>query len=500
MNKRFRIYGILLVFIMALSVSVGAGMFAVYAGVSKITVVDSGDLSGQTALPRSEWYVNKSDNSGTKVVDGVISFIAPKQASCFNLKKKIQDIGECGVKENFALTTKVKIEKLPENVKFYFAFGLPKMSSMPEEGGAALYLENKSGSIGFGMTSMDSVVTEFVLYQAVEGYETGSWLDISLKVLTDGTATGQIGTSTFSASGLPTSGFAGFGQTTVGDGRASILLKDLLLESYTNDTPENSDLFESFDAGAFNMNAFNSKSKASGTRVSKLSIENGKLNFVNTGSAYFATATKYSNVDVAFDVSDIVKETTFYEDGSPMNIRSCSFGVVFGMDINNYMERKGKLSVEFVPERGLETVTSVVIKSDRDVLTRVVLPEKYNMFVADDVYGMKISVNDGVVKVLLKNSSENGFTEVLNYEIGFTPLGYFEIAALGALDASFQKNLSAEQLSVGSFSIDNLSVVNNDFGKLVKLIDYMSNKESIPTDYEYVNEWDDADLLQSTIQ
>lgn len=490
----------MLVLVMVLSVSVGTGIFVANAGVSKLTVCDPDDLSGQTALSRSVWYVNKSDNSGTSVSKGVISFVAPKKDSRFNLKTKIEDVSDCGVEENFVLDAKVKIEELPEGVKFYFAFGMPKMTSAPTEGGVALYLEKKSGSVNFGLTVYGaSATSEAVASTEIGGYEDGNYFDLKLSVMADGSATGSVGSSAFTVTDMPTSGFAGFGQMTDGAGRAKIKLDGLGLTAYSNETPENSNFFEDFDQGCFNMNAFSSVSKASGAKVSKLSIENGQMNFVNTGSAFFASAFKYSNVDIGFDVTDIVRETGVDEEGN-LKIQSSSFGLVFGMDLNNQMERKGKLSVEFVPERGLETVTSVVVKSDRDVLARTVLPEKYNMFANESVYSVKISVNDGSLKVCLKNASEIGFTEIIDYEIGYTPLGYFEIAALGAMDAMFQKNIATEQFAVGSFSIDNLSVVNQDYGKMLKLIDYTSNRESIPEDYVYVNEWDDGDLLQSTIQ
>ena len=87
-----------------------------------------------------------------------------------------------------------------------------------------------------------------------------------------------------------------------------------------------------------------------------------------------------------------------------------------------------------------------------------------------------------------------------NCEIGFTPLGYFQIAALGAYDSNLQKNLAAEQLNVGSFSLDNLSVKNHDVGRKVTLVQYLSSNAALVEDYEYENTWSDEDLLQSTIK
>lgn len=497
MDKKIRICSAMFAGMMLFCSVSGTKIFKADAGVSDLTVGSSQELSGQSALPGSTWYTDKSDQSGTTVENGVIVFNATASDSRFNLRRKIQNIKECGVDTAVTFDASLLLTSLPDNVKFVIALGMPKVASKLEDAEAYIFLEKLGATVCFGVMKGKKEVLES---SAVRGYREGTYFNVSFSISVDGVMNGKVGETEFSLEDIPTEGFLGFGQMTKGDGRVSVNIKNLNVSAYTNDTPENSDLFEDFNMNCFNMNTFNSVSKASGTKTSRLTVENGALVFDNTGPAFLATAHKYSNVDIGFDLVDVVGEMEYDEEGNVTRVRSGSFGLTFGMILNSKIDTNAQLSVEFIPTYGEKTKTSLAIKSYREVLQSVQLPEKYNIFGNKDVYSVRVSVCDGVVTVLLKNSSENGFTEMVNINVGFTPLGYFEIAALGALEASFQKGLAAEQLSVGSFTIDNLSIANKDYGKMSVVVDYRSNREPIVGDYEYVNDWSDDDLLVSTIK
>jgi hypothetical protein len=150
--------------------------------------------------------------------------------------------------------------------------------------------------------------------------------------------------------------------------------------------------------------------------------------------------------------------------------------------------------VEFVPQRGTKTNTQLVIRNGLTVLNSTILAENFDVFEKEDVFGVKISIKDSVVKVFMKNSIDNGYSLVAEQALDATPLGFFQIAAFGAFDANLQKGLKSEQMQVGSFSIDNLAIKNNDVGKILKVIDFMSNNACLAEDFIYSNVWDNGDL------
>ena len=482
-------------------------VFYADAGISELSVFESENLTGATSLPGSLWYFEKSDNSGTSIANNEITFSPnPNKTSTansrFNLKRKINDLAYSGVNLNFDLTAKFLLSNMPEGVRFVFAFGMAKVNTYPNEGSTVLYFENKNGTVGFGVATYGTGAAEKAAFTPIAGFSASEYVNVHFTVDAEGGGSGTVNGTAFSASGLPVSGFAGFGQTTTGSGRVTVKLKDIALITYENSTPENTDIFEDFNNNCFNYNVFQTKSRASGLANSRLCVEDKKLRFSNTGSAYMESQYKYSNVDVAFDVVDVQKETTFTQDGQVDVARSCAFGVAFGIEVlGRGMQTKAPLSVSFVPDRSAKTDTLVVLSQGLEKVETVKLPEKYDMFEKDGVFGVKIIVRDGSISVLMKTSEEKGYTTVLEHVLGFTPTGYFQIAAFGAFDSNLQKGLAAEQLLVGSFALDNLSVKNNDAGKLLKLVNYLSSNASLATDYAYyVNEWSNDDLLKSTIK
>lgn len=499
MNKIKKLIGCL----MALCLSFGALSISnsqtVNAGVSNVGVCTPADVTG-SSLSSSLWYFDKKDNSGTSIADGEIDFSPTEEDSRFNLKRKIYDLAYCNVTDNFILNVKLCFNKLPEGVKFVFAFGLPKVSAMPADESTALYFERVNGIVGFGVEKYGSDAGEKLAFSDVDGYSDGSYTDVLLHIKADGSGTLTVNGESFALTGMPTEGFAGFGQITSGSERVSVKLKDLSLMAFSNETPENTDYFEDFNWNAFCINTFNAKSRASGVPSSKLSFENGQMNFINTGAAFFETNYKYSNVDVSFDLTELQRENTFNEDGSVKVVRSAAFGVAFGIEVSGGMQTTAPLVVEFAPKRGVTTSTLLKIKSNGVLISETVLPEQYNMFALDEAFGLKISIKDGVLNVSIKKGEEKGYTLIRNENLGFTPLGYFQIASLGALDSTIQKGLAAEQLCVGSFSVDNLAIKNNDVGKMLKVIDFLSNTASLADDFEYRNEWSDSDLLTENIK
>ena len=492
MKRLYKFLSLMLVTCLCVcTVTASSGLNA-YAGVSDLTVVDSQSLSGVNELPGSLWYLGGT--SGTSVSNGEIVFAPTKTDSRFNLRRKINNLAECGVDLNFELNAKVQLANI-DNITYAFSFGMAKVNSKLQDGDAYLYFVNQGGTVGFGLKND---AKDFVAFTAIPSFDAANYVDVNLKVMSDGSAAGSVDGMNFNANGLPIDGYAGFG--IIGDSVENNLvkMKDLSINAYVNETPENTDCFEDFDMNCFCINTFSAKSRPSGLRNSKLTAEEGKLVFSNTGTAAFETKVKYSNVDVAFDIVDVQRETSYNADGSVDIVRSCSFGLAFGIEVSGgRMQTKSALVVEFAPLREDTTNTAIVIKSGLNVLSTTVLAEEYDIFGKDDVYSVKISVKDSVIRVFIKNSTQSGYVLAVEQALSATPLGFFQIAALGAFDSNIQKGLAAEQVKVGSFSIDNLAIKNNDVGKILKVMDYMSSNACVVGDFEYEYEWNDSDLIST---
>lgn len=492
MKRLYKFLSLMLVTCLCVcTVTASSGLNA-YAGVSDLTVVDSQSLSGVNELPGSLWYLGGT--SGTSVSNGEIVFAPTKTDSRFNLRRKINNLAECGVDLNFELNAKVQLANV-DNITYAFSFGMAKVNSKLQDGDAYLYFANQGGTVGFGLKNKEK---DFVAFTAITGFNAANYVDVNLKVMSDGSAAGSVDGTNFNANGLPLEGYAGFGIIGESVENNLVKMKDLSINAYVNDTPENTDCFEDFDMNCFCINTFSAKSRPSGLKNSKLTAEEGKLVFSNTGTAAIETKVKYSNVDVAFDIVDVQRETSYNADGSVDIVRSCSFGLAFGIEVaGGRMQTKSALVVEFAPLREDTTNTAVVIKSGLNVLSTTVLAEEYDIFGRDDVYSVKISVKDSVVRVFIKNSTQSGYVLAVEQALSATPLGFFQIAALGAFDSNLQKGLAAEQVKCGSFSIDNLAIKNNDVGKILKVMDYMSSNACVIGDFEYEYEWNDSDLIST---
>ncbi len=81
--------------------------------------------------------------------------------------------------------------------------------------------------------------------------------------------------------------------------------------------------------------------------------------------------------------------------------------------------------------------------------------------------------------------------------MGFTPKGYVQIMSAYAMNAADVGSARPETVWQGSFTVDNLSVINRDVGKNVVQVEYVSNLTYVPGDYVYEDTWDENDLLSA---
>ena len=131
---------------------------------------------------------------------------------------------------------------------------------------------------------------------------------------------------------LPIEGTGRFGVFQTGKCGAVISEMNYFCSHY--ETPENSNIFEDFENGDFNVNEFYSTSRTNGCYPSYIGIEemdgNKVLRFKNTGLAYFATQKQYSNFELSFDIPYFLREDIYDEDGTQLGKKGGNIGVSFG--------------------------------------------------------------------------------------------------------------------------------------------------------------------------
>ena len=106
---------------------------------------------------------------------------------------------------------------------------------------------------------------------------------------------------------------------------------------------------------------------------------------------------------------------------------------------------------------------------------------------------LKVEMIDGVLKVYCKyeNDPVNRFFKIMEYDLGYTPLGYVQIWGYGD-DFAYVQNNMAQGLDsyCANFWIDNLRIENTDSNPNLVEVDFVSSKFQEQKDFVYVDEWD----------
>lgn len=477
--------------------------YSVYAGVSENVISNPADLESTTTLPN---YWNASnDKKGISLSEGTVTLSEARQSPQIVLRNATNNLSNVGATEYFTLSAKVEIVDMSEAFRFGFSFNLPSMrSTIGTEGSTFLWFGMVGGTMSYGLTDYSNGQTELI---AATSLGISGQFSVDMVVTTDGKLQVKFNGVTVCddvSVRVPAQGYVGFGRTitesaTV-DSVSTIEISEIYVRSYVSTTPSNANYLETFAYNNFNMNMFSMMSKGGGLVGSKLAIEEEELRFVNTGEAYFGTTKQYSNVELSFDLTHLQREAEYDDDGNLLRTVSSAFGVIFGAQNSTSLSSDPSFIVEFIPIGGSAIArpegTKIAVKSTRTILYEQILPEKYDLFKVDDVFGVKFEMIDGTISVSLKRSNEFGFTKVMEYRYGITPTGFVQLAASGAMNGSFSSGLDCASVRTGNFSVDNFSVLNRDVNGIVETVSYLGNRSSIPEDYtDYENTWSDDDLL-----
>lgn len=496
-NNRFVL---VLAFLLLSILLIGINTSYVNAGVSNVNVCDESSFSGNE-LADNVWRPD-GDDKCYSVKDGKLVFSAAMSNSAVTLLKMAYNLANRGVDLNecFNMQAAIRITEMPSGAKFGFLFGLSGVGDKAGDNGSMLWFD---GNGNYGVSKFEGGTATELFSANTAAVEKNKEFNVALSVTNDGKAVLNLGETTNTVENVSTEGYMGFGTTGgtnkvlgVIKSRTEAVISELRIMGYDYATPTNTESYESFDYGYFNMNSFVTISKAGVLPDSSLSVIGKKLAFVNTGEAMLSTLYKYSNVEFSFDLD--VQSEAEYKDGVLQKSISAPVTVAFGAESKDKVSKQSPFNIQFKADGGTQVEkgngTIVQLMFGKDVIKSVALPEKYDIYNGKTI-SVRGTIVDGVAVIGLKSANENGFTEIFNYDLGYTPNGYVQILSADSMNASDAVGLRPETIWQGNFNIDNVAIINRDVNKKVVEVNYVSNLSPVPSDYVYVDPWDQNDLL-----
>lgn len=421
------------------------------------------DTSSVDKEINSAYWNNVDDDVSAE--EGVIVFPEESTEDTKLITRNLARVAE-GVESLVEMRANLKFDKLPENEKFVLAFGLSSIAaSIGEAGNLEIIFENKGGlKLSVIAYSQDGEAVE-LLKEKAAGSLSGT--DVKIVISTNQKLTLRVGSSQIYQGDIPfmPEGRIGFLQT----GSCAARVRDIYIETYQYERPENCDIYEDFEDGEFNANLLTSVLRASRSNSDSpavLGIDeingNHAFRFYQVTTGYIGTMYDYSNFEMSFDVPYLRRNVELDEDGKQVEARSNDMIVAFGLTGNTFsndMWTGGPEYLLFTRRNTIATYTGHTAS----------VASNYPFFDGpnDKGFSVKLRVMDGQVTVYLKWMEETEWTQVMNYSFT-TPTGTISIWTAG-----------------GDYAIDNLKIVNKDSQPNLIDVEYKSNVLKNTGDWEY---------------
>ena len=500
----------------------------VHAGLDRTVVSDANSITNEIDLA-----VFRVDAASTSLYaeNGKARFAAATKdypVTKMTFRTRVDNNREYGVEQLFDYSAVFAINDVAADAVFALTFGMPRVNmDYSAEDSESLFFSVKevegakrlAFSVAERTTSGDRTLVEeraFVYPQPQLCEE----FTLKLKVKTDNTADILLksGAEEVKFKGIDFSvggnGFVGM----FAKGNVNAYVRDVNFIVYSEySAPENVDFTETFEHGGvdcYNKNLIHTEAKASAMPDSSLSVRDGALVFNNAGNGFVATKYMYSNFELNFDITQLQRRAEYNADGSLKNVISGFFGVSFGVRETGYVDHvwntRFLLFQSFPFEEDYDRTKPYTGKTKYQLgeylsTTRIsVNPDKAKGEIdlwdeeidrrENKTVNIRISLIDGVFKLFMKYEGEEWKKPVLEYDYGFTPLGYIRIWTYGgtALPAK-----GAAYARAGTFAIDNLCVKNMDAESAKNTLPdpgFASNIREQTPDYNYVTKPDPNDL------
>lgn len=415
----------------------------------------------ETELDATEWYNGDDD---IMAQSGTIIFPNDSSSATKLVSKNIISVNE-QLEEMFSAEFTVRFTQLPVGESFVFAMGLQSLDAeLTQKDNIELNFSNDNG---VHKATLSAFTEDGVEENLMKSTSCGNGdVKIRVEVNTNQKMKLTIANKKVYEGSIPVTaeGSLGFLQT----GSCGAEVKDLLVHTYTYDTPECPDFVEDFETGFFDANVLYSTMLSGRTENSKMHITdyNGSkvLMFHETGIAYFGTKYAYSNFELTFDVPFMQQVPEYDEEGNMVQTASKEFGLAFGSD-----------GIYHSHEGGYTTATDLFcingvgggysINRAGTILSGIEGTE------GNTPFSVKLTVIDGVVSLGMKLLEADTYNEAITYKLDSTPTGNIIIWAPTG--------------GATTFAIDNLKVVNKDVGGKVIDVEYRSSEIVVPEDFDY---------------
>lgn len=491
--------------VIALLIALFTPCFVADAGKSPI---DFGDNEINGTIDAAKWNLTQQVERDTKESKTAIFFSERSGADDRAINRvQLQNASNYGLADFFKLeTTFLPVDftdtftAYENGVRFGVTFGLSTSGkALGEKGSSYVFVEYSGGKyyLGLAVYNETNVPTEVKKTAADGVIENGKETSLIIDVKTSGKidvkakiAGGEY-RDMFSAENAvkAENGYWGFAQTATFPVRISYF--DMYSVGYLK--PTNVNVYETFDKNNYNALTLYSESGKSYVSGNALTVADKKLVFRNAGDAYISTKFEYSNVEYAFEITDMLRKGYTAENGNYIP-ENASFGVMFGVEKYRELNSEYAMSVSFRHEvDGAEDNTVIDLQVGKDIVKSVTLDKKYNIWNEETVAGrsvcVRILVIDGKVTVSLRYSGAVGFATVMNYDVGYSPLGYIRLYSDGKTTNNGVYSVLA------NMSVDNLQITNYDQDGNVISSEFRSNVWR-HENFEYVDEWNDGDLIK----
>lgn len=479
------------------------------AGTSTVNIVKTEYF--EENLSSSYFY----STSGVVSKDGQIVFTDKSTKNTFlNAKSRVNNLAENGIEDCIDLSTQMKVSSIEQGKKWGYSFGLDKMYSKSFTANTTfVYILNDSGTYKYGIENYNKTAKAQTILEPTEFPKGFFAVDknfiFSIVIKSDGAISLKSdGVELYNNKDANcfTEGYFGLAQT----GNSQLAITKLTVTGTYYEVAENAGMItEDFDDGEFNKNLWSCTGHNGYLQPSSLSITDGVFRFENTSEGIFTTNHMYSNFQLDFDITDIVREAVWNEDGSLKYPISSWIGIAFGRTNNNMSSGdavKQTPMIRFEANRSDYVTpaksTTAVLSSYGRVVRNVTMSGDRNLWGEEVVnnrsYNVRIKMVDGLCELFGKFEDEETYTRLISYELGYTPLGYIQFWSMGFADFT-TGTYAPGDIMQGNFSIDNIVLQNLDVNPNIIQVDFVSNIPKVPADYEYVDPWNDAYLLENTL-
>lgn len=362
----------------------------------------------------------------------------------------------------------LKLTSLTQNTSFIFAFGLSNIEACSgEDGNVEIVISNRGGLSMSVLAYKDGEQIQ-VMQNKSMGTSVNREFSLTASINNKGVIAVSVNGSQICSEQLPVSGEGRFGVLQTGACGAEISKLNLVCNDY--DRPENTEIFEDFEKGEFNINQLRSRIIGVGMAPASFTIKDYEgskvMMFQNTAQAYLGTMHSYSNFEISFDIPYWPAEDICDEQGNVVTMKGDSICIGFGE--STAAPRTATYAEDMDMIRLYKTSAVSDLRKLFDVTYEVAgMPKETDPY----GYSVKFTLIDGKGELQVKPLNGEAYTTVATAEYSVQQTGYVNIWTTNG----------------GTVAIDNLKIVNKDINPNTVTVEYETSILSNP-DYDITQE------------